>query len=136
MHKLESKEHKYSEKSREGNFPRIYSSHSNVEESQTKKKKKERNLKKDDYKYVQKIKDNKIFLMNFKETQTAEWNEKINTSYKRGIHQRREALKQTEIVEIKNLPSQIKSSMEDLIKRIDQGGHILSVLEKEEEGLE
>lgn len=136
MHKLESKEHKYSEKSQEGNFSRIYSSHSNVEESQTKKKKKERNLKKDDYKYVQKIKDNKIFLMNFKETQTAEWNEKINTSYKRGIHQRREALKQTEIVEIKNLPSQIKSSMEDLIKRIDQGGHILSVLEKEEEGLE
>lgn len=136
MHKLESKEHKYSEKSQEGNFSRIYSSHSNVEESQTKKRKKERNLKKDDYKYVQKIKDNKIFLMNFKETQTAEWNEKINTSYKRGIHQRREALKQTEIVEIKNLPSQIKSSMEDLIKRIDQGGHILSVLEKEEEGLE
>lgn len=74
--------------------------------------------------------------MNFKETQTAEWNEKINTSNKRGIHHRREALKQTEIVEIKNIPSQIKSSMEDLIKRIDQGGHILSVLEKEEEGLE
>lgn len=97
---------------------------------------KEKKTQKNDYKYVQKIKDNKIFLMNFKETQTAEWNEKINTSYKRGIHQRREALKQTEIVEIKNIPSQIKSSMEDLIKRIDQGGHILSVLEKEEEGLE
>lgn len=73
--------------------------------------------------------------MNFKKTQTAEWNEKINTSYKRGIHQR-EALKQTEIVEIKNIPSQIKSSMEDLIKRIDQGGDILSVLKKKVEGLE
>lgn len=39
MHKLESKEHKYSEKPQEGNFSRIYSSHSNVEESQTKRKK-------------------------------------------------------------------------------------------------
>lgn len=40
MHKLESKEHKYSEKPQEGNFSRIYSSHSNVGESQTKREKK------------------------------------------------------------------------------------------------
>lgn len=72
MHKLESKEHKYSEKSQEGNFPRIYSSHSNVEESQTKKKKKERNLKRMIINMFKKSKTTKIFLMNFKETQTAE----------------------------------------------------------------
>lgn len=39
LHKLESKEHKYSEKPQEGNFSRIYLSHSNVGESQTKRKK-------------------------------------------------------------------------------------------------
>lgn len=62
MHTLETKEHEYSEKPQECNFSRIYPSH--------RKKKTQKN----DYKYVQKIKDNQIFLMNFKETQTAEWN--------------------------------------------------------------